>query len=346
MTIENQQPEASNAQAEAEDNGGAEASLSDILSNAYDATEKMDTPEVVEEDAPIGDDTPPVDAPADNQPADIDPQEIVQPSADDIEASITPVSVAPDRFTDAAKAEWVNTSPVMQGEITRMMTELEGGIAQKNEQLKAFEGLEAYQKMAVEGGTTLVAAMQNYVGIENLLKKDPIAGLNQIASNIGLSLHQVAAHVLKQPVNQNAVQQNQQFQALQRENNALKEQVKNIEGRFEQQDNAKIQAEIDAFAAKHPHFETVREDMGLLINGGRASDMKSAYDLAVKMQGLQAEPLPPKTADIKQVRKAQTQKAKLSVSGSPSSGSDPDPKKRSTSIRGALETAMAATDPV
>jgi hypothetical protein len=49
------------------------------------------------------------------------------------------------------------------------------------------------------------------------------------------------------------------------------------------------QSFIDQFAAEtdasgnpaHPHFETVRSVMGSLISSGNATDLKSAYDMAV-----------------------------------------------------------------
>ena len=61
--------------------------------------------------------------------------------------------------------------------------------------------------MAQEHGTTLQQALDNYVGIEQKLREDPIAGLDVIVNNLGLTdpetkqrigLRDIAYHVLSQ----------------------------------------------------------------------------------------------------------------------------------------------------
>jgi hypothetical protein len=64
--------------------------------------------------------------------------------------------------------------------------------------------------------------------------------------------------------------------ALQRDWTAFQQQQFNAE-------QAKLQQEIDAFAATAPHFEEVRQTIAGLLRSGIASDLKTAYDKAIRL---------------------------------------------------------------
>ena len=77
---------------------------------------------------------------------------------------------------------------------------------------------------------------------------------------------------------------------------ALQQQVAQLEGLFKQQQTqqqnqqvASTQSMIDQFAQakdeqgnlKHPHFESVRDTMGVFINSGKAQGLDQAYEMAI-----------------------------------------------------------------
>ena len=51
----------------------------------------------------------------------------------------------------------------------------------------AFQPVARFHQMAQEHGTTLEKALTNYVGIEQKLRTDPIAALDTIVNNLGLT---------------------------------------------------------------------------------------------------------------------------------------------------------------
>jgi len=329
-------PDASNAQAAS--TADEPVSLEANIDAAFDAV-----------DAKIGDDeaaaakaeTPAVDPenPTPEAAANPDPEaEAAAAEAAKAAEAAEQALAAPDRFTSAAKTEWANTPPAVQAEVDRMRTELESGLSQKDEQLKKYEGLEEFVSLAESQGQTVADMAKNYAGMENMLRKDPIAGFQQIAQNLGLNFQQVAAHVLNVQPNQQAMQYEQTINGLRNELSGLKLQFQNIDNSMTEQNNAALQGEIEAFAKDHEHFETVRADMGGLISSEMAKDLPEAYELAVKMRGLTATP---KKITKDEDLAAQTQKGKLSVDGAPASGSNPDKAKPPKSAREAVDRAFA-----
>lgn len=88
---------------------------------------------------------------------------------------------------------------------------------------------------------------------------------------------------------------------LQQRINELSGQLNNWQQQQQQQEQTALQKEIEAFAAAHGQFETVKETMAGLLQSGLAPDLKSAYDKALRLndEAWQAE----------QHRKAEAEKA-------------------------------------
>lgn len=324
--------DASNAQTESPSADGP-VSLSDTIENAFASVDAREA----EEEAPAEPNLSP-DAGDEVEPSHEEAaiEEAAEQPADAVDAIN-----APDRFTDSAKTEWANTPPAIQAEVERMRTELESGLTQKDEQLSKYAGLESFQKLAESQGQTLADVAKNYEGIENLLRQDPIAGFRQISANLGLNFNQIAAHVMNVRPDQQAARYEGEINNLKRELQGMKQQFNNIDTSFTEQTNAALQSEISAFSKNHEHFETVRADMGALIQGNMAKDLPEAYELAVKMRGLTASEPASTEAKKKDQLAAQTQKGKLSVAGAPASGSNPDKVKPSKSAREAIDRAFA-----
>lgn len=63
----------------------------------------------------------------------------------------------------------------------------------------------------------------------------------------------------------------------------LRGQLNNWQQQQQQQEQTALQKEIEAFAAAHEQFETVKETMAGLLQSGLAPDLKSAYDKALRL---------------------------------------------------------------
>ena len=75
-------------------------------------------------------------------------------------------------------------------------------------------------------------------------------------------------------------------QQLMQQLQATQQQVQQLSQIREQEDNARLNQEINRVSSnkeRFPHFEMVREDMAQLLERGLAQDLKSAYTKAVRM---------------------------------------------------------------
>lgn len=279
--------------------------------------------------------------PAEAQAIENAPVEIAKP--DEVKADANPLDEPPARFTADAKAVWKDAPPALKGEIKRAFTELETGISQYREQLAP---LQPFIQMAQQGGTTIDQALGKYVGMEQQLRADPIKGLEVVCQNLGLSLRDVAAHIMGQSPDQAASQADATIRELRNELVAIKQQVSGVTQTFEQQQAAELQRTVQQFSADKPRFEELRSAMGQLIQAGIASDLQDAYD---KADRLNPAPVPTQApvqsaapAVPAQNLTAQTRKGSLSITGAPSSGSNPTNRKPPSSARDALDRSFNA----
>ena len=325
-------------------NGQEDSSLGSILEASFDKVEAEnpveETPSVEETETPAEIDTSSDAAPADEPPAEpvdlaIDPNAAPNPDVND---------VAPEGFTAAAKAEWANVPASVKSDITRRMSEMEAGINGYKQKLEPYQGLDQFAQLAQQGGTTLQAAMQNYHGMEQQLRADPIKGFQRIAANMGINFNQLAAQVANVAPNQQAMQYEQTINSLRNELFSVQNQMKTIDQRFTQQDQSALEGQISDFSKGKEHFEAVRADMATLIQIGKADDLQSAYDMAVKYSGLKNSPSDGDNVQKDKALAAQTQKGSLSVSGAPNKASKAlNGKGKHKSTRAALEDAFSAT---
>lgn len=266
---------------------------------------------------------------------------------------------APSRFHEGAKAEWNATPQSVRSEVARMEKEFSEGFKKYKESAEAFEPVRKFHEMAKQGGTTLDQALTKYVNLENVLRADvdqgriPIRGLEEVCRNFGMSLRDVAAAVLGQSPDQVTSQQDATIRDLRAQVQRLESAVGGVTSTFQTQQKTATLSEIEAFAAQNPRFEELSEDIAFFLESKRAKDLSEAYDLAAKLNpaaepaksatGSSAtraqEPSSARTAgDV-----AQTDKGQKSITGAPSSGSDPvTPKRPSSSIREALKRAKMA----
>lgn len=250
---------------------------------------------------------------------------------------------APRRFSEDAKAEWKNAPEPIRAEITRAIREMEAGL---EEYRVNFEPYREFAKELQANGQQFKDVLAHYRGIENKLAQDPIGGLEQICSNMGTSLRQVAAHVLNQTPDQAAAAQDAKVRALQQEIAGLKSELSGAVTSFRTQAEQQVMREIDAFAASKPRFEELHEPIAKLLQTGMAKDLGEAYDMAERLNPAPVTPAsPPEPAPapvINQDRQAQTLKGQKSLSGAPSSGSNPANRKPPSTAREALDRAFNA----
>lgn len=257
-----------------------------------------------------------------------------------------PASDAPARFSADAKAAWATTPDPVKAETARAIKEMEAGIEKHRQTVAEYEPVRRFADMAKQSGTTLDAALERYTNLENILRQDPIRGLNAVCENMGLSLRDVAAHILGQSPEQNASQQDATIRELKAQIAGLTEQVGGVTQTFTKQRENQTVEQIAAFAAQpeHARFEELADDIAFFLKSGKTNDLAEAYKLAERLNPAPAaafapepEPNPAPAPDLT----AQTRKGSLSITGAPSPGSDPANRQPSSSIKDALRKAIA-----
>ena len=99
------------------------------------------------------------------------------------------------------RSSWGNSSPGGTGPTPRRRcaarcTACTASSARRAQQYQgiaeAFRPVGHFHQMAQQHGTTLEKALNNYVGMENKLRADPVAGLDNIVNNLGLTTRRPA----------------------------------------------------------------------------------------------------------------------------------------------------------
>lgn len=265
--------------------------------------------------------------------------------------------IAHPGLTKEAQALW-NTAPEgLRNDVMRRVTELTQGMEKyKGEHeaaLKAFEPIQQYVDMAKQSGRTLDAVLADYTGIENMIVRDPVQGVLQICRNMNINpqaLAQALAGLTPQQIAQ--VPQTQQQPQTPAEVKALQERLDRMEQAqktqsFEQTVNSFASEKGADGALKHPYFEELSPSIAEMLETGFAKTLPDAYEKAVRLNpeiaGRIDQDKAAKAAKTNQPDPAQTQdKAKKSITGSPSSASNAGTRKPAGSAREAIDNAFAS----
>ena len=254
------------------------------------------------------------------------------------------------RMAESAKRDWAVTPETVRGDVHRMHSEFSKAANYYKATHEAFKPIERFHKMAREHGTTLEAALENYVGVEQKLRSDPIGALDLIVHNLGLTdpqsgrrinLRDVAYHVLNQtPEQLKQVQQGNMQQAAAQQIGALHQKIEGLENTLQQwqtqQKFTYTRSAVDQFAATHPRFD----ELGELIK----SEIQLGFDIETAYR--RAELLSPAThAAQTRTTSAQTRPVDRSISGAPgvapSNGASRRPKDASPTPRAAVQNAIS-----
>jgi hypothetical protein len=196
-----------------------------------------------------------------------------------------PYAKSPQRWRDQARAEWGAAPESVRGEVHRMHKEFSQAYQRMHGDAQEFARIRHFHDMARQHGTTLDKALSNYVGMENKLRSDPVAGLDVIVNNLNLrtpdgrriTLPDIAYHVLNQTPDQRQMLQAantqtalaHQLAALAQQQNALARQQQQLqyERRF-----AHMRRGVDWFAQTHPRLD----ELGDLIQ----QELRLGFNLA------------------------------------------------------------------
>ena len=169
--------------------------------------------------------------------------------------------------------------------------DLEGDYTKKTQSLAKYrkrqEAFDEIMKPHMDdfsrAGMDEVGAVRQLLAAHDYLRKDPKQAIQWLAKNYGVDISEVGLDTAEDDYADPQVK-------------ALQQQVAQLQGFLNQQQQTQMQSVqqdtqsmIDKFASakdangnpKHPHFEEVRDRMGVLIQGNQAQDLESAYEMAI-----------------------------------------------------------------
>ncbi len=205
-----------------------------------------------------------------------------------------------------AKAAWAELPTEVRQEISKRESEVANGL----KALVDYKDIKPYADLAAQSGTTLRTALDHYHGMDRLLARDLAGGLAVAAEAYGHSKEKLAqtfltlaqrygAQVSTPQADGQSNDDDALMQILAPVINPLKAQIEQLTSlqtsRVEADRNAQVQSlaqEINRFAAdpKNIYFSNVEADIARLFQGGivkltgnPAADLKTAYELAIRM---------------------------------------------------------------
>jgi hypothetical protein len=261
-------------------------------------------------------------------------------------------SPPPARFSQAAKDRWAEAPEEVRAETERAVSELTKGFEKHRAAAERDAGLVEFHEMAGKSGKALRDVVAQYVGMENLLRKDPVAGLELIAKNAGLSLRDVAAKVLGQTPDAAASAADQRVIALEKELAEIKTGLGTLHQERTQAKTDTTTEAVTKFASDpaHSRFDELADDIAFFLKTRCPGDLAQAYTLAERLNPAPAAPTPVASAAPAAVAlpkptlvpaPASAAPGDKSITGSLTAGSDPVDKVRSNSIKEALQRAKA-----
>jgi hypothetical protein len=217
------------------------------------------------------------------------------------------------------------TPKEIRAEYARRFGEMEKGLGEYQQKLNP---LKEYADMAERSGTTLDAALKNYIGIEQTLRSDPVKGFEALAKNLGMDFRQFATWYAQQPAKTpQQLQYEQRIEAEAAQRAALQQQNTDLASRL-----------IDQFKAlpQHNRFDELAGDIAKALQTGFASSLEEAYEFAARLKPAPQAPVaqPREQTPVAQTPQTRTE---LSLDGNP--GSNPAPA-RSSNNREALLRAQ------
>jgi hypothetical protein len=234
---------------------------------------------------------------------------------------------APDRFHSEAKEEWANTPEPVQHEVQRALDEMGQGLEKYRGDAEAYQEFSEFHQLLQAQGQKFEDVVGHYVGIENLLSQNPLAGMDRIAQNMGMSLPQIASQVLGVPLEQREQQYLGQMKQMNQTIQMLNGEVTRMKAEREAEFFAEAENELKAFNDAHPRMadENFAKEVAFFYTSEKAATLDEAYEMAERMMPDGNKPKPKPKAEEKPVPTAQTQRGR-SLNGAPKRGSNPRKK--------------------
>lgn len=188
---------------------------------------------------------------------------------------------APAPYSKEAKAEWANVPESVREQILRRESEFEAGFEKYKDGAEKWSRVEPYEKLAAQFKADLPTVLEDYKNMSEMMRRNPIEGINYLAGRHGLSLTQLAEQVLGR-------QGNETFKQLEANYQKLHNYAKQLEARVKEIDDKQLSANrnyIDEVRVKHrDNWETIEADVQFMLKNhqGLGNTPNERLDNAVR----------------------------------------------------------------
>jgi hypothetical protein len=208
-----------------------------------------------------------------------------------------PMRRPPPGFSPQSKHYYDNLPDFVKEDIAKREEEVSKGFAEHLPKIEKYKAVEKYVEMAEKSGTTLDKALDKYVGLENLLRRDAFQGIEQVLQNMGINpIHFAQAYLNRASAGDQKPQTSSPPFADQKATgwgSGTDQKVWDPQSIIQQATAAvrqeleekRVQEEISRLAndPKYRFFENVRPRMAQLVQAGLAVGFDDAYDKACKL---------------------------------------------------------------
>lgn len=187
-----------------------------------------------------------------NKPAEVAPEPATEAAKEP-----SSQSRAYERLNEAARAEWDNTPESVRTEFERAVENLEGGLEKHREGAEKYAKLERFEGLAKQYGGTIEAALEDYAGMAQKIRENPLAVFETLAQRHGYSMEQVASHYLNRDLSEYAKQTDETIRSLQA---TVNEQARQL-SEYNAQKTEAVGQTVQQFANSKPRFQELRPEI-------------------------------------------------------------------------------------
>jgi hypothetical protein len=196
-------------------------------------------------------------------------------------APAVPAIKAPEGLKAELKAKFGELSPEWQQEISRREAEAHKALTSQDEERqfgrRINQLVSPYMATIRAEGATPEKAFENYLNTAHILRSctptQKAMALQAIAQQFNVDMNLPLQGAGSDP----------RYAHLEHQLSTLQSQLQAQEQQRHEQETQSLRSQVDSFASQpgHEHFETVRLQMGALMEAGAAKDMDEAYQMAI-----------------------------------------------------------------
>lgn len=255
----------------------------------------------------------------------------------------------PKNFLPDSKEMWRNVPRPVRRDIEIMTREYGEQMERSRVSTERYESIRPFDELAKSNGRDLRESLEKMTHVENLLRSNPIAGLDAILREIGprkqdggaISLYDVASHIVSQ--GPQAYQQNLQ-QVQQQQPRQPDPQVAQAQQELADTKARLIALEVIApFRADHPRYDELQEPIAQFLQSGMISPslsaperLEAAYVYADRLHPASTPPAETEQAPAPESRAADSLNGNKSIRSAPGAVSQDMEPDRGGSIRDIL----------